>query len=106
MCEALKKIKIEADFSADPLWCAECFMNLECKDFALSEALTKALFEWVGKYGTWIDWETDGVVTGGVEQEAAHNARGAELMEQVKKELTQYEVVFSPSTYAKRNREV
>ena len=41
-----------------------------------------------------------------VDQEAAHNARGTELMEQVKKELRQYEVVFSPSTYAERNREV
>lgn len=28
---------------------------------------------------TWIDWETDGVVAGGVELEAVHNARGAEI---------------------------
>ena len=84
-----------------------CFTNLDCdEDFLLSEALTKALFEWVGDYGTWIDWETDGVVAGGVELEAAHNALGAELTELVKQELPQFEVNFSPSTYAARNQEV
>lgn len=64
-----------------------CFTNLDCEDFLLSEALTKALFEWVGDFGAWIDWETDGVVAGGVELEAAHNALGAELTELVKQEL-------------------
>lgn len=105
-CKELKVIKVEADFSADPLWCAQCYINLDSEDFSLSETLSSALFEWVGDYGTWIDWETDGVVAGGVELEAAHNKRGAELTELVKQELPQYDVVFSPSTYAARNQEV
>lgn len=105
-CQQLKKIKVEADIGADPLWCAKCFSNLECADFSLAEALIKALFDWGGDYGTWIDWETDGVVVGGVELEAAHNKRGAELTELVKQELPQFDVVFSPSTYAARNQEV
>lgn len=103
---AIKKTKVEADFSAEPLWCTECFANLECDVFSLPEELVTALYEWVDDYGTWIDWETDGVVAGGVELEAAHNKRGAELTELVKQELPQFDVVFSPSTYAVRNQEV
>ena len=106
MCKTMKVIKVEADFSADPLWCHKCSTNLDSEDFPLSEALKKELFEWVDAYGTWIDWETDGIVAGGVDMETAHNARGAELTERVRKELPQYEVHFSPSTYAKRRSEV
>lgn len=105
-CQQLKQFKVEADFSAEPLWCAECFTNLQSDRFSLPEALMTALYEWIGDYGTWIDWETDGVVAGGVELEAAHNKRGAELTELVKQELPQFDVVFSPSTYAVRNQEV
>lgn len=106
MCKNIKTIKVEADFSADPLWCHKCYTNLDSDDFPLSEALKKELCEWVATYGTWIDWETDGIVTGGVAMEEAHNARGAELTEKVKRALAQYEVVFSPSTFAKRHSEV
>lgn len=102
----LKKLKVEADFSAEPLWCAKCYTNLDIEDFSLSDSLLKASFEWIGDYGTWIDWETDGVVVGGVELEAAHNKRGVELTKIVKQQLPQFDVVFSPSTYAVRNQEV
>lgn len=104
-CKQFKKLKVEADFSADPLWCAKCYMNLDIEDFSLSESLLKALFEWIGDYGTWIDWETDGVVAGGVALEAAHNERGVVLTELVKQQLSQFDIVFSPSTYAVRHRE-
>lgn len=102
MCKNIKAIKVEADFTADPLWCQKCSINLNSEDFPLSEVLKKELFEWVGAYGTWIDWETDSIVAGGVAMEAAHNECGAKLTEQVRSQLTQYEVVFSPSTFAKR----
>ena len=104
-CKEVKQLKVEADFSADPLWCAKCYTNLDSEDFSLSADLLKALFEWIGDYGTWIDWETDGVVAGGVALEAAHNERGAELTELVKQQLPQYDIVFSPSTYAVRHQE-
>lgn len=104
-CNELKKLKVEADFSAEPLWCAVCSWNLNSERFALSQALLTALYEWIGDYGTWIDWETDGVVAGGVALEAAHNERGAELTELVKQQLPQYDIVFSPSTYAVRHQE-
>ena len=105
-CQQLKCIKVEADFSADPLWCHKCSTNLDSDDFALSQGLSVALYTWIGDYGSWIDWDTDGVVAGGVELQFAHNARGAELTALVKQELPQYDVVFSPSTYAVRNPEV
>lgn len=81
----------------------ECRANLELDGFSLTEVLKNELWEWVETYGTWIDWETDGIVAGGVAMEEAHNECGAELTEQVIKELTQFEVIFSPSTFAKRN---
>lgn len=105
-CQQLKKLKVEADFSAEPLWCAECFTNLDSERFSLIASLMTALYEWIGDYGTWIDWETDGVVAGGVELEVAHNQRGAELTELVKQQLPQFDIVFSPSTYAVRNQEM
>ena len=105
-CQKLKTVKVEADISADPLWCAKCFANLDSDGFSLSSALRQDLFEWVRNYGTWIDWETEGVVVGGIALEAAHNTRGAELTELVKHELPQFDVVFSPSTYAARHGEV
>lgn len=101
----VKKLKVEADFSAEPLWCAECSYNINSECFALSQALLTELYEWIYDYGMWIDFETDKVVTNGVALEAAHNARGAELTELVKQQLPQYDIVFSPSTYAVRYRE-
>lgn len=103
MCKELKTVKVEADFSADPLWCNKCFTNLELAEFSLPETLVEELYAWVADYGTWIDWETDGIVAGGVALEAQHNERGEKLTEQVKEALAgRYEVVFSPSTFAKR----
>lgn len=104
-CKELKTLKVEADFSAEPLWCATCSYNLNSERFALSQSLLTALTEWIADYGTWIDWETDGVVVSGVALEAAHNARGAELTELVKQQLPQYDIMFSPSTFAVRNQE-
>ncbi|MER1998211.1 MAG: hypothetical protein ABS882_00435 [Lysinibacillus sp.] len=104
-CQQIKKMKVEAAYSAEPLWSAECFTNLGSYRFSLTESLVTALYEWIGDYGTWIDWNTDGVVAGGVELEAVHNKRGAELAELVKQQLPQFDIVFSPSTYAVRHRE-
>lgn len=105
LCEKFKKLIVQADFSAEPLWCAECFTNFNSERFSLPESLLNALTEWIYDYGKWIDFETDKVVTNGVALEAAHNARGAELTEQVKQQLPQYDIVFSPSTYAVRYQE-
>jgi hypothetical protein len=43
-------LKIEADFSADPIWCNLCSYNLDIDDFPLSEALKEELFNWVRNY--------------------------------------------------------
>jgi hypothetical protein len=39
-------LKIEADFSADPIWCNVCGDNLDIDDFTLSEEL----FNWIRDY--------------------------------------------------------
>ena len=38
--------KIEADFSADPIWCVRCSWNFDLDDFPLSEGLKKELIRW------------------------------------------------------------
>ena len=98
----LKKLRVQADISADPLWCDRCLTNLDVEDFTLSKGLKQDLQEWIYDYGKWIDWENDGIVPNGVLLEQQHNDRGAELTKKVKQALDgQYEVVFSPSTFAK-----
>ena len=95
-CKELKQLKVEADIGADPLWCNDCHSNLEVEEFPLPEALKEELF-------VCVDWETDGIVPNGVILEQQHNERGAELAKKVKQVLEgQYEVVFSPSTFAKK----
>lgn len=105
-CQKIKQLKVEADISADPLWCARCYSNLNLEDFKIPNGLKQELQRWIYDYGTWIDWENDGIVPGGVLLEEQHNVRGIALTEKVKQVLEgQYEIVFSPSTFAKRNHE-
>ncbi|WP_416151778.1 hypothetical protein ACM26V_03500 [Salipaludibacillus sp. HK11] len=94
-------LKVEADFSADPIWCIKCGCNLDIRLFSISNELIKELKNWILKYGEWIDMEDDTLVSNGVELEAQHNRIGRELTERVKKELGEgYDVIFSPSTFA------
>lgn len=102
-CQQIKQLRVEADIGADPLWCNRCLSNLDIEEFPLTDELKKELAEWIHDYGTWINWETDGIVSNGVSLEQQHNERGAELTEKVKHALDgQYEVGFSPSTFAKK----
>jgi hypothetical protein len=66
-------LKIEADFSADPIWCNECGDNLDIDDFILSEGLKEELFNWVRDYKK--------------NQMDLHNKVGKQLTEKVKAEI-------------------
>lgn len=95
------ELKIEGDVGADPIWCDECMCNLELEDLSLSSELSRELWEWMGDYGEWFDWENDEVVPNGVELEAAHNIQGEALAIKVQKELEgKYRIRFSPSIMA------
>ncbi|MFF2596799.1 hypothetical protein ACFVSZ_25900 [Priestia megaterium] len=77
--------KLEADFSADPIWCNNCGENLD-------------LEEWTDDYGNWIDFDTDSLRENGMETETEYNRKGQQLFEEVKKQLgTDYPIVFVPS---------
>ena len=103
-CKQTKKLKVEADFSADALWCNKCSSNLDIESFYLSKELKIALRDWIYEYGKWIDWENGGIVQGGVLMEEKHNEQGLLLTDRVKKELVgQYTIIFSPATFAKRH---
>lgn len=94
----VKQLKVEGDFSADPIWCDECCANLELDDFDLSPELRKKLKQWALAFGGWIDVEKDVLRAGGAEMEARHNEEGLVLAEELEVELAGvYGVVFSPS---------
>ncbi|MEK4424905.1 hypothetical protein [Solibacillus sp. FSL K6-1523] len=100
-CQKIKQVRVEADISADSLWCDRCLSNLNVEDFTLTDELKNELQAWIYDYGKWIDWENDGIMSNGVLLEQQHNERGALLTAKVKLELDrQYQVVFSPSTFA------
>lgn len=45
-------VKVEVEFSADPLWCKKCFTNLDIEEFSIPVTLVEELYEWVEDYGT------------------------------------------------------
>ena len=93
--------KMEADYSADPIWCKNCGMNLDIEDFPLSKELEEQLTQWVLSYGNWIDLDTDRLKENGVKLEKEHNESGMQLFEKVKQELGEnYPIAFIPSNSA------
>lgn len=101
-CQKIKQLRVEADIGADALWCDRCRYNLDIEQFSLTDALKKELAAWIDDYGTWIDWKNNGIVPNGVLLEQQHNDRGVRLTEKVIIALAgQYQVVFSPSIFAK-----
>ncbi|WP_352231216.1 hypothetical protein [Peribacillus sp. SI8-4] len=74
-------LKVEADFSADPIWCNVCGFNLDMDDFPLSEELKEELFNWVQNYK---EIPID-----------EHNKMGTDLTAKVKEELGRdYPIIF------------
>lgn len=112
-CEQKETInlKIEGDVGADPIWCVECGCNLDLEDTPISYGLKMELVDWVTKYGKWIDWNSDEIISKGIEMEEEHNRQGEDLTKQVKQELGgKYRITFSPSTmgrnYANKDKEL
>ncbi|MDV2580914.1 hypothetical protein [Alkalibacillus haloalkaliphilus] len=104
LCDEKKTndIKVEGDVGADPFWCYYCECNLDLEESSISIELREELMKWILKYGEWINWSNDEVVSNGVELEEEHNRIGSLLTEKVKKELgDNYKISFSPSTFAK-----
>lgn len=100
-CHEIRQIRVEADISADALWCDRCLTNLAAEDFIQSVELKRELQLWINDYGTWIDWKNDGIMPNGVMLERQHNERGGALAAKVKRALEgKYSVVFSPSVFA------
>ncbi|MDF2053279.1 hypothetical protein Q8G31_29310 [Priestia megaterium] len=67
--------KLEADFSADPIWCNDCGKNLDLEEFPLSENLKGELEEWINDCGNWIDFDTDSLRGNGIEMETEYNKK-------------------------------
>lgn len=82
-CEFTKNFKLEADFSADPIWCNVCGCNFDIDEFPLTEDLKDELYKWTEQYKKTSVKE--------------HNAIGQKLTEKVQKELgSEYKIVFIP----------
>ncbi|MFP3125632.1 hypothetical protein OH784_23390 [Ectobacillus funiculus] len=86
--------KLEADFSADPIWCAECSYNFDLDDFPVSEGLKKELIRWAVAFQEVVDLYGSAPRQDAVK---AHNDWGRLLTAQVKSELGDgYKVIFHP----------
>ncbi|WNS82453.1 hypothetical protein RRU94_22185 [Domibacillus sp. DTU_2020_1001157_1_SI_ALB_TIR_016] len=94
---------IEGDMGGDPIWCSHCGSNLDIDEISISEGLKEELWDWMTRYGEWIDWDKDKLLPNGIEFEVEHNRQGMELTEKAKKELEgKHKIKFSPSTSARR----
>lgn len=90
--------KLEADFTADPIWCKDCGENLDIEEFPISDKLQGILIKWVLEYGKWIDIETDTLNENGLKLEESHNQKGLQLLHDLKNELGEkYPIIFVPS---------
>lgn len=95
-------LKVEGDVVADPIWCDECYSNLDIEDIPISEGLKVKLKKWVQEYGNWINWSKDMLYSNGVQMEDEHNKMGELLTVAVREELgEEYKVRFSPSSSAR-----
>lgn len=52
-------LKLEGDVGADPIWCDECYSNLDIDDIPISNNLKIKLTKWMQQYGEWIHWSKD-----------------------------------------------
>ncbi|MFA1737799.1 hypothetical protein [Lysinibacillus fusiformis] len=84
-CDETYDLRVEADIGADAIWCNKCLCNFEISYVPISIELQSELTKWILKYGEWIDWANDGIVSNGIELEG------------------KYKVSFSSSTFAKRH---
>ncbi|UOQ84708.1 hypothetical protein [Gracilibacillus salinarum] len=81
--------KMEADYSADPLWCSTCGFNLEMNDFPLSKQLKADLMEWMMEYGDILeqtDWG-ENIMDDTAILIKSHNKKGLRLHQKLKMEL-------------------
>ncbi|UOQ48763.1 hypothetical protein MUN88_00965 [Gracilibacillus caseinilyticus] len=81
--------KMEADHSADPLWCSMCGFNLEINDFPLSQRLKTDLMEWIVEYGDILeqsDWG-EKITDDTAILIKSHNEKGIRLHQKLKEEL-------------------
>lgn len=100
-CEGDKPtmLKVEGDFGADPIWCDECYSNLEVDELAISSELKKALKMWAMHFGEWVDLDKEELMPNGKEMEERYNVEGEHLTERLQQEVGEtYPVRFSPST--------
>ncbi len=96
-------LKVEGDMGGDPIWCVHCGCSIDLEEeTVISEGLKEELWDWMMRYGEWINWDKDRLLPNGIELEEEHNKQGRKLTEKVKKELEKtYEIRFSPSTSAR-----
>ena len=89
-------ILFEADF-ADPIWCADCNMNLDLDYFPVSAALKQRIESWTEGYGRWLDWEHDNLKPDAETIEENFNNEGKLLSVAIQQELHDLTITYRPS---------
>ncbi|SHE37678.1 hypothetical protein SAMN05444392_101229 [Seinonella peptonophila] len=93
-----RKIKIEAAFASEPIWCSVCKSNIPIDDIPIKQELIQELQEWNRAFSVWlVDYKFKSTEEY-FELETRHNQWGNELTERIKKELGHaFFIVFAPS---------
>nr|WP_318540399.1 hypothetical protein [Terribacillus saccharophilus] len=95
-CKKTTHILFEADF-ADPIWCADCTMNLDLDYFSVSAALKQRIESWKEGYGKWLDWEHDNLKPDAETIEENFNNEGKLLSVAIQQELHDLTITYRPS---------
>jgi hypothetical protein len=78
-------LRLETDFSADPIWCDRCGCNLDLDDIPISDELRDILRAWASNYEKLARDEIKREDIRKFEQQ--HNYYGIQLVKKVQQEL-------------------
>ncbi len=95
-CKKTKYILFEADF-ADPIWCADCNMNLDLDDFPVSAALKRRSRELDRRLWKIVDWKSDKLKPDAETIEENFNNEGKLLSVAIQQELHDFTITYRPS---------
>lgn len=88
---------IEADYGADPIWCAKCKYNLDIDDFPISNELKSKFNKWLANFNNWINDEIEEKNLQIQKFILEHNKTGNKLAIELMEELGKgFDVSFKP----------
>ncbi|HWO76925.1 MAG TPA: hypothetical protein VNM69_13700 [Bacillus sp. (in: firmicutes)] len=94
-CDETFEILVEAEVSADPIWCNKCKANLDLDELPISEELKAELYEWNSTFSNHLASHNYNGITQSFSEWL--NASGENLTKKLSAELTNtYVIQYHP----------